>query len=188
MEDCMNKRFMKYIEIVIFTIVLVFFDQFTKLQVINKLDRVNGKEFINGFLNFRYVENKGVAFGLFAGKIKIITLFAIVITLIIFLLIHIIENSIININTNKTSVNKIKFTRKFTFLQFLLSSIIAGAIGNIIDRVKYGYVVDFLNFEFIDFPVFNIADCYVTVSAFILLFTLMFFIKEEELELVKFRK
>ena len=184
----MNKRIVKYIKIVLFTIILIVIDQFTKLQVIDKLDRIKGKEFINGFINFKYVENTGVAFGLFAGKIKIITIFAIIVTLLIFLIIHIIENSIININTNKTSVNKVIFKRKFTILQFLLAAIIAGAIGNIIDRIKYGYVVDFFNFEFIDFPVFNVADCYVTVSAFILLFTLIFFIKEEELELVKFRK
>lgn len=184
----MSKRIIKYIEIALFTIALIVIDQFTKLQVIEKLDRVEGKEVLKGFLSFQYVENTGVAFGLFAGKIKLITIFAILITLIIFLLIHVIENSIINFDTNKNSVNKNKFKRKFTFLQFILAAIIAGSIGNIIDRIKYGYVVDFLKFDFIDFPVFNVADCYVTVSAVILLFTLMFFIKEEELELVKFRK
>ena len=57
----------------------------------------------------------------------------------------------------------------------------AGAIGNFIDRIINGYVVDFIYFEIINFPIFNIADIYVCISVFLLLYLLIFHYKEEEL-------
>ena len=58
---------------------------------------------------------------------------------------------------------------------------VAGAIGNMIDRVSLGYVVDFLYFKLIDFPIFNVADCYVTVATAAAAVLIMFSYKEEEL-------
>ena len=59
--------------------------------------------------------------------------------------------------------------------------ICSGAIGNMIDRVSRGYVVDFFYFKLINFPIFNVADCYVTVAAFLLIVLIFFYYKEEEL-------
>ena len=60
--------------------------------------------------------------------------------------------------------------------------IVSGALGNLIDRVRLGYVVDFFYFELIDFPVFNVADIFVTVSAVLLAVLLLLYYKEEDLE------
>ena len=62
----------------------------------------------------------------------------------------------------------------------LVIGIIAGALGNWIDRLRQGYVVDFIYFKPIDFPVFNVADIYVTCSAFLIIFLLIFYYTEEE--------
>ena len=71
--------------------------------------------------------------------------------------------------------------KKYFVLQILLTILSSGAVGNFIDRVGQGYVVDFLYFKLIDFPVFNIADCYVTVSVAVLLFMMLFKFTDEEL-------
>ena len=61
----------------------------------------------------------------------------------------------------------------------------AGAIGNYIDRVSNNYVVDFIYFSLIDFPVFNVADIYVTVAIFFLLILILFYYKDEDLDEIK---
>ena len=66
--------------------------------------------------------------------------------------------------------------------------IASGAIGNLIDRIVLKYVVDFLYFELIDFPVFNIADCYITISVIILAIMLIFYYKEEDIDLILKKK
>ena len=63
--------------------------------------------------------------------------------------------------------------------------IFAGAIGNFIDRIRQGFVVDFLYFELIDFPIFNVADIYVTVGCILLILLLLFYYKDEELNFFK---
>lgn len=66
---------------------------------------------------------------------------------------------------------------------------IAGAFGNLADRIKNGYVVDFIKTDFIDFPVFNVADCYVTISMVLLIIIVLFFIKEDDLnQIFSFKK
>lgn len=64
----------------------------------------------------------------------------------------------------------------------------AGAAGNLIDRIRFGYVVDFFYFRLIDFPVFNVADIYVTVSFAVLLLLVFFQYKEEDLEFFEKKK
>lgn len=183
----MNKRVFKYIKFILCSLVLVIIDQYTKFAVVDKIGKTETHVVIKKLLSFQYVENTGVAFGILSGKSVFIIIFAIIISLIICYLIHQIESAILN-NKENSTINYKSFKKKFTFIQIILVFVISGSIGNLIDRIRYGYVVDFLKFEFIDFPVFNVADCYVTISAVVLLVTLIFFIKENELELVKFRK
>ena len=64
---------------------------------------------------------------------------------------------------------------------FALLLVASGAVGNMIDRVSQGYVVDFLYFNLINFPIFNVADCYVTVGAFLLVVLIFFYYREEEM-------
>ena len=77
--------------------------------------------------------------------------------------------------------------RKYTKLHIALVCIAGGAIGNMIDRLKLDYVVDFLYFSLINFPIFNVADIYVTLSAIYLVILLLFVYKESDLEFLSFR-
>ena len=65
-------------------------------------------------------------------------------------------------------------------MQYIITLLIAGAIGNLIDRIVNGYVVDFLYFKLIDFPVFNVADCYVTIACALLIIFCVFVINDKE--------
>ena len=62
--------------------------------------------------------------------------------------------------------------------------LLSGAIGNFIDRIIKGYVVDFFQFTFIDFPVFNVADCYITIGAVLFIIIYMFLLKDEDISLL----
>ena len=71
-------------------------------------------------------------------------------------------------------------TSHYFALEFLLVLIASGAVGNMIDRVSLGYVVDFFYFKLIDFPIFNVADIYVSVSCVLLAILLIFFYKDQD--------
>ena len=73
--------------------------------------------------------------------------------------------------------------RRFLPLTICLNMLASGAVGNMVDRVSNGYVVDFLYFSLIDFPIFNVADIYVTTAAAAFLVLMLWFYKEEELEI-----
>ncbi|WP_312496650.1 signal peptidase II, partial [Anaerosporobacter sp.] len=77
---------------------------------------------------------------------------------------------------------KLPETKKYQPIHWILIFLAAGALGNCIDRVFRNYVVDFLYFELIDFPIFNVADSYVTVSCFILVLLFLFYYKDEDLD------
>ena len=78
--------------------------------------------------------------------------------------------------------------KKYTKLHFLFSLIVAGSIGNMIDRIRYDYVVDFIYFVRINFPIFNVADIYVSLSAVILIILLLFVYKEKDLYFISFKQ
>ena len=75
--------------------------------------------------------------------------------------------------------------KKYTALNYIIVFLIAGAIGNYIDRIANNYVVDFIYFSLINFPVFNVADCYVTVSVILLFILILFYYKDDDLEEIK---
>ncbi len=105
---------------------------------------------ISNFLQFRYVENTGAAFSLFEGKTDMLSVFSAVV---------IVAGVVVIFN------RKIKS-------KVLLASIVmmlGGGLGNLIDRVTLHFVVDYIEVLFIDFPVFNFADCFVTVGAFVMI-------------------
>ncbi len=78
--------------------------------------------------------------------------------------------------------------RKYTLLHVLLSLIAAGAIGNMIDRIRLDYVVDFIYIILINFPIFNVADMYVSFSTVILVLALLFYYKESDLSFISFNQ
>ena len=141
-------------------IICVLFDLFTKFLIQNYLF-LNQSIKINQFFDIVYVQNYGVSFGLFSREIPhwvLVLIALLVVILILFLMI------ISNKNLEKNAY-------------FL---IIAGAIGNIIDRILNSYVVDFisLHYEMFYWPAFNFADIYITIGIIMLLVS--FFIKSED--------
>lgn len=120
-------------------------------------------------LNLKYVENTGAAFGILSSKPLLITIFNIMILIILTIYVLI----------------KIKDFYKSRYL-FSIILIISGGFGNIIDRMINGYVTDYFEFAFISFPVFNFADIFITVGAFLLIVKLLIdFIKENKKDEIK---
>lgn len=139
-------------------ILLVILDQISKYAAVANLKTINATHpFIEGLLQFRYIHNTGASFGILQGKQ---TFLIIVTTITLLLLLVVIYRNIF----------------KSTTEQIALILIAAGGIGNLIDRVINGYVVDFLDFQFIDFPVFNVADSFVCIG--FSLFILYYIIEE----------
>ena len=118
---------------------------------------------IPGILELRYLENRGAAFGILQNKqwfFVLVTLIILALILYIFL--------------------KLPEDRKYTLLTVLLLFIAAGAVGNLTDRLLQNYVVDFIYAVCINFPIFNVADMYVSVSTCFLVLSLLFYYKEED--------
>ena len=129
-------------------------DQIIKYFVLLYLKPVGSVGAINGFLEWNYVENTGAAFGSFSGNTALLSIITAVI------IIAGIAAIILKKINNK-------------FLLVTATVIIAGGLGNLIDRIFRGYVVDFIKVLFIDFPVFNFADILVTCGSFMLLIYLI---------------
>lgn len=125
--------------------VLLGVDQLTKYFVLQKLKPVGSVTIISGLLEFSYIENTGIAFGLFKNTKWLI----IALTVVAF-----------------AAIATVLFRYKsHTALSYVASTLlIAGGIGNLIDRLLYGFVVDFIHVMFFDY-IFNFADCCVTVGA-----------------------
>ena len=134
---------------------LVGIDQIVKLLVINYLKPVQYVDVIEGVLRFRYVENTGAIFGSFSTHTVVLTVFSII--LLGFTIFFLITNK----NKNK-------------LVNLCLLFMISGGIGNIIDRIRLHYVVDYIEPLFVNFAVFNFADCLITVGAFALIFYLIY--------------
>ena len=126
-------------------------DQLIKVAVLGS-SLAEGELFtvIGGFLQLRYVENTGAAFSLFEDKTVLLSVFSGLVMLVGFYLIF---------------AHKIK--SKVMLVSVVM--IMGGGLGNLIDRVMRHFVVDYIEVLFIDFPVFNFADCFITVGEFILI-------------------
>ncbi len=162
------KKMAKYLGL---NVILVALDQITKYFAQSKLMGTDGISLIKGVFKLQYLENSGAAFGMFQNQLALF----IPVTVLIFL-------GIIYI------YNKIPDTKRFIPIQYICIFISAGAIGNLIDRIVNNYVIDFLYFELINFAIFNVADCYVTVSATLLLILGFFYYKDEDFDFLKKEK
>lgn len=147
--------------------ILVAADQITKWWAVLHLKDQSAKVLINNVFELYYLENRGAAFGIFQGKRFA---FLIITVAILLALAYCFWN--------------IPYTAKYTSLRCIIVLIGAGAVGNFIDRMSNGYVVDFFYFKLINFPVFNVADIYVTLSAVFLVILLLFKYKEEDLNVL----
>lgn len=131
---------------IIAAILIIALDQASKVLTTTFFELGEAKNIIPRILSFTYIRNEGAAFGILQGA----RVFFIAITIVILL------GAIYYI---------VKMRPQSRLEKWALSFIAGGAIGNFIDRAAFGYVRDFILLEFIDFPVFNIADCFVCIGA-----------------------
>ncbi len=153
-----------YIVTVVCIIAGVLLDQYTKFLAVTHLMDAP-LPIIEGVFELRYLENRGAAFGLLQNQ----QVFFIITGILL-----LIFSSIL--------YGKLPTTKRMLPLRICMIGICAGAIGNMIDRIRLNYVIDFLYFRLIDFPIFNVADIYVTLSTFGIGFLILFYYKEEELD------
>ena len=78
--------------------------------------------------------------------------------------------------------------KKYNIMHALLVMVAAGACGNMIDRIRHDYVVDFISFVIINFPIFNVADIYVTVATFLFVILFLFYYKENDFDFLTFKQ
>ena len=145
---------MQYFFPAVFAAVLVAIDQFTKYRTVLTIAPGEKVPLIDGLAHFTYVENTGAAFSMLSGK----TWFFLLVTAVFFALVFI-------------AVRKKWFSGTLSI--WALAAVCGGAVGNLIDRIMTGYVVDMIELEFMEFPVFNFADCCITVGAVILVLAVL---------------
>ena len=124
---------------------LVGLDQWSKYLTVQNISLGETKEFIPGFLSLTHLRNTGAAWSLLEGKMIVFYVITVIVSVVIIYLL-------------------IKNYKKSIWYSVGLSFVLAGAIGNFIDRVRLGYVVDMLQTDFMNFPIFNVADSTLVVG------------------------
>lgn len=162
----MDKKQMKcYVASILAVTVGILLDQYTKLLAIEKLKDHEPFALIKDVFELSYLENRGAAFGIMQNqRLFFILSFILIIVLIVGLYL------------------RLPISRRFLPIRICGILIVSGACGNVIDRLRLGYVVDFFYFKLIDFPVFNVADIFVVAGVIILALLILFYYKEEELD------
>ena len=159
-----------YIVDILLVAVMLLLDRITKQMAVSVLKDREQVSIIKGVLELFYLENRGAAFGILQDKKIFFIIVGVVFTAVIAAALIIFPSN-----------------RKYRLLRFSLCMISAGAIGNLIDRAIYKYVIDFIYIVYINFPIFNVADIYITVSTAILIFLFLFIYKEDDLNIKKIR-
>ena len=143
----------------IVSIIIIILDQISKSFAIKYLKGKRPYVIIENFFQLNYVENKGAAFGILQNKRILFVIITLIV--IIFLTFY--------LGKHYNQLNK--------YIRITLALLLGGATGNLIDRIKFGYVVDFISFRLFnryDFPVFNIADICIVISTFIVMLMVLF--------------
>lgn len=154
---------MLYSILAIFSVLIVILDQLTKYLTVSHLDLGQVAPVWDGVIHFTYLQNTGMAFSLLEGA----RWFFLIMTLVVFGVLAI--------------ALKQKWITHPTGL-WALAAIVGGAVGNLIDRIRLGYVIDMIEVEFLSFPVFNVADCFVVCGAILLVIYAFFFDKPKNKE------
>ncbi len=151
----------------IVTVFLLFLDQFTKYLATTHLKNGNSVILIKDVFQLHYLENRGAAFGMFqGGKVVFIIITLLLVAVMTYIYWH------------------CPMEKRYVWIRIIIMFLMAGAFGNLIDRIRLNYVVDFFYFELIDFPIFNVADIYVSCCVVALLILFLFYYKEEDLEVL----
>jgi len=152
-------------------VLLLILDQWTKHLAVVYLKGQRPIALWEGVFELQYLENRGAAFGMMQGQQTVLLICTVVILILLAVL-----------------YQRLPEGKRFHPLRVIGVLLVAGAVGNMIDRGLYSYVVDFFYFKLIDFPIFNIADCYVTVGAGLIVLLFLFYYKDEDLDFLSFRK
>ena len=151
---------MQFLFYALFAIFVAVADQISKYFTVANIPLYTDVDFIPGLVNLTYVQNTGAAFSSFDGMQWLFALVFVVFTLFIV-------------------YEYFKKPMPFTTLdRWCIAAIYGGGLGNMIDRLRLGYVVDMIETQFIEFPVFNVADCFITCGCILLLVHLVFFNKD----------
>ena len=151
---------MEFAFFALFAAGIVAADQFTKYLTLANIALGERIAFLPGLLRFTYVRNYGAAFSSLQGQQWLFALIFLVFTVGVVY------------EYRKKSMG---FT---TFERWCIAAVYGGGLGNMIDRVRLGYVVDMLETKFMKFPVFNVADCFITCGCILMMISLCFFNKE----------
>ena len=151
---------MQLLPYLLFTGAIVAADQITKYLTVANIALWADVPFIPGLLQLTYVQNTGAAFSSFEGHQWLFALVFLVFTVMVFY---------------EYSKKSMPFT---TLERWCIFAIYGGGLGNMIDRIRLGYVVDMIETTFIEFPVFNVADCFITCGCIALMAHLILFNKE----------
>ena len=151
---------MQFTLFALFAAGIVAADQFTKYLTVANLALGERAPFIPGLLRFTYIRNTGAAFSSFEGQQWL------------FALIFVVFTCLVIWEYRKKSMPFSSFER------WCIAAIYGGGLGNMIDRVRLGYVVDMIETEFMEFPVFNVADCFITCGCIAMMASLILFNKE----------
>ena len=166
----MNKT-TKHFQILLFlviTVTAVWFDQFTKKWALANLGDHQSVPLIEGILEFLRIENHGAAFGILQGQMSFFYIISAAVGIVILYVLL-----------------RMPCETRYYPLLITVSFIAAGAVGNLIDRIFRRSVVDFIYFKPIDFPVFNVADIYVTTATAVMMILVLFYYKDEEFDFLK---
>ena len=167
----MNTIGKRYGVLAVCSALLIALDQWAKSMAYNTL-RVNGPlVLIKGVFELLYSENRGAAFGILQGKqwFFFLVAAAVVIAVLVF-------------------VAKLPSGNRYLPLYISMVLLLSGAVGNLIDRAVRGFVVDFFYFSLIDFPIFNVADCYVVIGCILFGILILFYYKDQEFDWVLQKK
>ncbi len=154
---------MNKIRHLIYALLLIGIDQLTKLLAVARLKGQESISIIPEVLRLYYHENTGAAWGIMSDNTTLLALFSVVVLCVMIFFYFKLPNE-----------------KHYNYLRLVIVFLTAGAIGNLIDRITRNYVVDFIYFELIDFPIFNVADMYVTVSATCLVLLTIFYYKDDD--------
>lgn len=151
---------MQYLFMALLTILIVAADQFTKYLTVANIPLRGFAEAIPGLFHLTYAQNTGAAWSSFEGMIWLFALiFAGFAAFIIW----------------EFPKKRLGFS---TFERFCIICVFAGGLGNMIDRLRLGYVVDMICLDFMNFPIFNVADCFITCGCIALIVSLVLFNKD----------
>ncbi|MBQ3147429.1 MAG: signal peptidase II [Oscillospiraceae bacterium] len=156
---------MQFLFLSLFAAVIVAADQFTKYLTVTNIPLHGQVEVLPGVVSFTYVKNTGAAFSAMQGMRWVFVGIFILLTVAVLW---------------EYFKKPLPFSR---FDRFCIAAVYGGGLGNMIDRVRLGYVVDMIKTDFINFPVFNVADCFITCGCILLVARMLLnkkFWKEEK--------